>query len=407
MNKLRIGVYVNDEFKPVIGGGYSYYQQLINKINQYEFDKEIEIYFISNNHMDSTLFKKKILQIPYSKFKNEGWTFKNRFLNKLFSLSFLRPFEIYIKFQNKIDKQITNAVSDFLKLNKIDLVYYLTPNLYPLNYPFITTHWDLGHKTMFAFPEVSMKKKFEKREIYHRSTLQKAFAIFVESEQSRKELIYYEKINEDRIFNVPLFPGKVTSLTVNDEEQKSIIEKWNLKKNGFYFYPAQFWAHKNHFGLIIAFKKVSMIYPDFKLVLSGSDKGNLNYIKTIVEQNNLTDKVVFTGFVSDEEIFTFYKNAISLVMPTYLGPTNMPLLEAYALGCKVLCSDLVGHREQMKEKAIYFDPKDVNDISEKMIESINMKRKNVIQSEVVDTASLLNNHFMQLYNIRKTFGYEY
>ena len=260
---------------------------------------------------------------------------------------------------------------------------------------------------MYAFPEVSMKGIFDKREQYHRKKLQKAFAIFVESEQSRKELVHYERINEDRIFNVPLFPGKVTSLTVNDEEQKSIIEKWNLKKNEFYFYPAQFWAHKNHFGLILAFKKVSSIYPDLKLVLSGSDKGNLNYIKTIVAQNNLTDKVVFTGFVSDEEIFTFYKNAISLVMPTYLGPTNMPLLEAYALGCTVLCSNLVGHREQMKEKAIYFNPKDENDIAEKMIESINLKREKVIQNEVVDTASVLNDHFMQLYNIRKTFGYEY
>ena len=407
MEKLRIGVYVNDGIKPLVGGGYSYYQQLINKINQYEFDDKIEIYFISNNHIDSNLFKKKTLQIPYSKFKNEGWTFKNRFLNKLFSLSFLRPFQIYIKFQNKIDKQISNAISDFLKLNKIDLVYYLAPNLYPLNYPFIATHWDLGHKTMFAFPEVSMKKKFEKREFYHRTTLQNAFAIFVESEQSKKELIHYERINEERIFVLPLFPGKVIELNIGYEEQRNILMKWKLTKGEFYFYPAQFWAHKNHYGLILAFKKVSSIYPDLKLVLSGSDKGNLDYIKNIVAQNNLTDKIVFTGFVSDEEIFTFYKNTISLVMPTYLGPTNMPLLEAYALRCKVLCSDLVGHREQMKETAIYFNPKDENDISEKMIESINMKKENVIQKEDVNTASVLNNHFMQLYNIRKTFGYEY
>ena len=408
MDKLTIGVYLNEEYKPNIGGGYSYYQRMLEKIDVHNFDDTIEVCFISKNKIDSNLFQKNILQIPYLEIEKKVWSFIYKVLYRLSSFKIVKGFKWNKLILDKVNLLKSKLTNEFLSNNKIDLIYYLTPELYhPFNYPFIATHWDLGHKSMFAFPEVSMKNVFEKREIYHRKTLQKAFAIFVESEQSKKELIHFERINKDRIFNLPLFPGKVVDLKVDDSLQKTILENWKIENNKFYFYPAQFWAHKNHYGLILAFKKVVKIYPDLKLVLSGSDKGNLKYIKDVVSKNNLNDKVIFTGFVADEEIFTFYKNAISLIMPTYLGPTNMPLLEAYYLGCKVLCSDLTGHKEQMKENAIYFNPKDENDISKKMIESINSKNEIIIDEKLIDSGFILNNHFKELYNIRKTFGYEY
>ena len=259
---------------------------------------------------------------------------------------------------------------------------------------------------MFAFPEVALNNKFEKRENYHRITLNKAFAIFVESEQSKKELIKFERINKNRIFEVPLFPGKVVELEINKSEQDIILKKWNISKNQFYFYPAQFWAHKNHFVLIMAFKKVLNQNPSLKLILSGSDKGNLNYIKSIVNENKLQNNVIFTGFVGESDIYTFYKNAIALVMPTYLGPTNMPLLEANQLGCKVLCTNLKGHKEQMNDNSTYFDASNFDDIAEKMIEVIESKAQPILKQNEA-TCEILNSHFLSIFNFRKTFGYEF
>jgi glycosyltransferase involved in cell wall biosynthesis len=50
--------------------------------------------------------------------------------------------------------------------------------------------------------------------------------------------------------------------------------------------------------------------------------------------------VHYLGFVPDNEIVYIYKQSIALVMPTYFGPTNIPPLEAFALGVPVLYSDL-------------------------------------------------------------------
>ena len=40
---------------------------------------------------------------------------------------------------------------------------------------------------------------------------------------------------------------------------------------------------------------------------------------------NLENQVRFAGFVSSEEINYLYSQAFALVMPTYFGPTNIPL----------------------------------------------------------------------------------
>ena len=402
MKKLRIGVYLDIEFKPQIGGAFSYSELLFEKINLFKFDDKIEILFISKHNIDSSLFEKPFIQIPEVKFLKNRWTLKLKLLCKLFSLVVLKHLKIHERIKNKIEKKVLLDTSGFLLQNKIDLLYYLTPNLSPFHYPFIITHWDLGHKTMFVYQEVFNNTKFEKREFYHRVTLQKAFAIFVESEQSKKELAIYESINPQRVFVVPLFPGKVVEMQVEDNEQLTILKQWQLLPNSFYFYPAQFWAHKNHFGLVMAFKVVVEKYPHFKLVLSGADNGNMDYIKEIVQNEQLENNVIFTGFVSNEAIHSFYKNAIAMVMPTLLGPTNMPLLEAYYLGCPVLCSDLEGHKQQMGDKAVYFNPLNHDDIADKMIAVLTQNKVEIVKSNI-DIPALLNQHFLTLYNARKTF----
>ncbi len=52
-----------------------------------------------------------------------------------------------------------------------------------------------------------------------------------------------------------------------------------------------------------------------------------------------------------------------MVMPTYSGPTNLPPLEAVALGCPVVYSDLPGCREQMGAAALYCDLRDPDDLA--------------------------------------------
>jgi glycosyltransferase involved in cell wall biosynthesis len=167
-----------------------------------------------------------------------------------------------------------------------------------------------------------------------------------------------------------------------------------LKKYHFFFYPAQFWAHKNHVNLINAFERFVVKYPNFKLVLTGSDKGNLEYVKRLVEEKGLMEYVVFPGFVPQEYINTFYTNAAALTMVSYFGPTNMPPLEAMELGCMVIASNLAGHREQMGDSAIYVDPLDVLSIEVAMEEVL--KNRGTIRKRQVHTIFTIQSAMEQL-----------
>ena len=51
-------------------------------------------------------------------------------------------------------------------------------------------------------------------------------------------------------------------------------------------------------------------------------------------------------------------------MPTFFGPTNIPILEAWAFGCPVLTSDIRGIREQVQNAAILVDPRSVDAIAD-------------------------------------------
>ena len=55
---------------------------------------------------------------------------------------------------------------------------------------------------------------------------------------------------------------------------------------------------------------------------------------------------------------------LTSVMPTFFGPTNIPVLEAWAFGCPVLTSDIRGVREQAGDAAVLADPRSVEAIAD-------------------------------------------
>jgi len=70
------------------------------------------------------------------------------------------------------------------------------------------------------------------------------------------------------------------------------------------------------------------------------------------------------GYVTNDELVSLYKNAKALVFPSFFGPTNIPPLEALALGCNVIISNVYAHYEQLGEDAIYFSPNNANELAD-------------------------------------------
>lgn len=114
---------------------------------------------------------------------------------------------------------------------------------------------------------------FENRESFHRHRIEKALMVFTESDTGKKDVQKYYNMNADRIRIVPLFPSTVI-------DKNRISRKPEKIEDGCFFihYPAQFATHKNHYNLLIAFSKLVKEFPSLKLIFTGSDKGNKEYL---------------------------------------------------------------------------------------------------------------------------------
>lgn len=366
---MKIGVWLNENWKPEEGGGYSYYNRLIYGLDSYDFDDKIEIVFVKEGNAPTSLNK------PCVSLGNQNHS-KISFVEKILTKIPLIPNHFLQKISAQQKRNRQNLYLQILKNAGIRLIYYPIQHSCVLpSFPFIATNWDMGHRSTWAFPEVASENSFNYRECFYNNVLPKALMVVCESDAGRDELIRYTHLNPDRLKVSRIFPGETSSVNVQEQRQHEILINLKLKQYGYFYYPAQFWAHKNHYTLLMAFSRFLSNHDDCRLVFTGSDKGNEGYIKSVCSDLGIEDKVVFAGFVPTEIVSTLYRNAIALVMPTLMGPTNMPLLEAMELGCPVICSDFNGHREELAEAALYVNPLDSHHICDAMEKVFNNRDK--------------------------------
>jgi glycosyltransferase involved in cell wall biosynthesis len=258
--------------------------------------------------------------------------------------------------------QKTNSFEIFFKENSIDLVYFLSPNGYARSLEetnYITTVWDLCHRDDPEFPEVRWDRQFEARESNYKAILPRAVAVLVDSDLGKQNIVKRYGLDDSRVHVMP-FEASSASRTATlgyIDEPVDIKTKYRLNVP-YIFYPAQFWAHKNHVYLLEGLKDLEVKYGiKIGVIFCGGDKGNKPYVAQYALNLGLSERVIFAGFVSDTEMVHLYKQSFALVMPTYFGPTNLPPLEAFELGLPVLYSDKAGLRDQVDGAGLLMDLK--------------------------------------------------
>ena len=126
----------------------------------------------------------------------------------------------------------------------------------------------------------------------------------------------------------------------------------------FFFFPANLWPHKNHAALLEAFKQFRADKPEaarFSLILSGHPRG---WDKLAARED--TTAVVHLGYLSMDELMLVYQHATALVFLSLYEGFGIPVLEAFGLGCPVLCSNKTSLPEIAQDAALVVDPDDIS-----------------------------------------------
>ena len=127
----------------------------------------------------------------------------------------------------------------------------------------------------------------------------------------------------------------------------------------YFFYPANFWPHKNHEVLLIAYQIYrSQAGPGaWKLVLTGSDDPRKRMLQKLAVSLGIESHAVFKGYVSEAELARLFSSASALVFPSLYEGFGIPVVEAMNLGVPVVTSESGSLGEVVGEAALKVDPR--------------------------------------------------
>jgi glycosyltransferase involved in cell wall biosynthesis len=239
----------------------------------------------------------------------------------------------------------------------IDLMLFPTPSSEPVDVPYAVTVWDLEHRNHPYFPELGAHGEWQARDRYYADTLRRATYVITGTTVGRDEIIRFYNVDAPRIRILP-HPTPSFALAAGDATLSLDVPR------PYVFYPAQFWPHKNHIGLLHGIAELARRGAPMHVALVGSDKGNRAFVKQRAEALGIADRVHFLGFVERSDLIALYRNAHALVYTSLCGPENLPPLEAMALGCPVINSDIAGAREQLGDAALLVDTLDANALAD-------------------------------------------
>jgi glycosyltransferase involved in cell wall biosynthesis len=245
-----------------------------------------------------------------------------------------------------------------------DMIWFLGAGVHLTDFPYVTVVWDLQHRATPWFPEMSASGVWDRREVTHDWFLKRATAVIVGTEVGRLELERYYQLAPGRVVILP-HPTPRFALEAGIAAAKHDELKHLGISRPYFLYPAQFWPHKNHVNLVMAFAQIVRERGiDADLVLVGSDKGNRAHVLAAAAAAGIAERIRCLGFLAREDLIRLYRNAIALAYVSWCGPENLPPLEAFALGCPVVAARIPGAAEQLGDAALLVDPGDPTAIAE-------------------------------------------
>lgn len=241
----------------------------------------------------------------------------------------------------------------FYRGKMIVTIHDLTHLIYPEFLPMKIVHWYF--KFIFWF----VSKRADK--------------IIVVSESTKQDLLRFYKTDESKITVIPSGVGKEFTRKPR-EEYDYLYEKYGIPRDKkILLYVGNLLPHKNLNGLLKGFAQMKG-KENCRLIFVG--KAFDGRTKATQERElGIEDLTIHAGMVSQEDLVNFYNLADLFVLPSLYEGFGLPVLEAFACGTPVACSNTSSLPEVGGTVAKYFDPTDPACIAQALEKSLDDKGK--------------------------------
>ena len=242
--------------------------------------------------------------------------------------------------------------------NKIDVYHGLTNELpfgiEKINIKTVVTIHDL---IFIRYPHLF---KNIDRKIYYkkfRSACERADKIIAVSEQTKKDIIDFFKIQESKIIVVYQGCNKVFQSSISIKQKKEIIKKYQIP-NHYLLYVGSIEKRKNLLTILKTLKEL----PNQRLVVIGEGKSYKVECLRFITKNNLSNRVIFLSELSLQEMAAIYQSAQIMIYPSIFEGFGIPILESLFSKTPVITSKGGCFSESGGKGSKYINPLSVNEM---------------------------------------------
>lgn len=271
------------------------------------------------------------------------------------------------------EQVILPAIFNKENLDLLHVPHFNVPIFY--RKPFVVTIHDLFWNEFRGFgattlPALVYLIKYIGFKLVLRHAVLYSRTILVPSQTIKKEILKHYSVSKEEI--VFTYEGGASRSIAGKKGDEKTLLKYNIDEP-YLLYIGSLYPHKNIESVVLALKKIKEDRRP-KLVVVGGASAFGERFKKFVQQNDARDFVNLVGYVPDQELGSLYKNSIAFIFPTISEGFGLPGLEAMSLGVPVLASNIPALREVYGDAALYFNPKNVPDIKNKIEKIIRYKR---------------------------------
>ena len=225
--------------------------------------------------------------------------------------------------------------------------------------------------------EFNVKDKFSPKKMFYRTKIadplmvKRSDKIITVSENSKRDIMKFLNGKEEKITVVYNGVDQQKFHRMDDSKATAVLENRGWPTDFILYAGTIDHPGKNAMAVIKAFEelKKSGKYKG-QLVLAGMPGSGYEAVKEYADQSVYKDQIIFTGFVSDEELVALYSKCATFAFVSLYEGFGIPPLEALSCGAKVVVSNTSSLPEVVGDVGITVDPMNQDAITKAMYESL-------------------------------------
>jgi glycosyltransferase involved in cell wall biosynthesis len=342
--RIRLGIlfYHNDNW---IGGSY-YILNLINSLNTISDNSKPEISILSDRESDYEFLKQT--NYPYLKFLSlnheDEYNVYQRFIFRFFQSYCIK------KFKTQFSKKHIDVIFpyvDIFKLKKVKKKIYWCPDFQDYHYP-----------EFFSPEELNSRRKL------HDEVSKKNVTLILSSQSAKEDFI---RFYPNHRCSPVVVPFAVTHPKYDIQDINVLLNKFGIT-SPYFISPNQFWTHKNHITILKAVNLLKKEGFEIKVVFTGKEfdyraPSYTDQLKEYVKENNLSNNILFLGFIDRDEQLKLMSNAVAVIQPSLFEGWSTVIEDAKAMNQYVIASDIPVHREQLDSNVVFFEKNNYEELA--------------------------------------------